>query len=327
MPQFQPLALLLLSLFLPKSLAQYFVPLALVAILYQGRKNISIFFSQKFFALSALAGPLLVALFVTPGDALRFISIIILIVAFPFSGVKTAGLSRVALVCFFYALIFQVGILFDISFFDGFKSKFYPADFTWTQGDFEATDFGFRSVRAAGLFYNPNVAALMSLFSYVIYAVSRRPPFSGKWHLIILALTGLSLILAGSRTYLVAFALITMLNLFKTKISKLGVFVLAVIFLSGFVYEYVFQDFSNTSGSVHIKNQILFEYINSTISSSGGWLPLLFGGEYSIQFDNDIGYILGDGASLVCFPWRCSRCFLWLRLNPRGEFCLSFWEQ
>lgn len=222
MPQFQPLALLLLSLFLPKSAAQFLAPLALMAVLYQGRKNIGFFFVQKFFLLSALAGPLVVALFVTPADALRLTSIVVLIVAFPFVGIKTKGLSQVALFCFLYAFVFQIGMLLGISAFDGFRSAFYPADFaTWTQGDFEASDFGFRSVRASGLFYNPNVAALMSLFSYVIYAVSQRPPFSGRWHLVILVLAGVSLILAGSRTYLVSFALIVAFNFFKTKSSKI----------------------------------------------------------------------------------------------------------
>jgi len=321
--QFQPLALLLFSLFLPKSLAQFLVPLLLMALLYQGRKDIGRYFVQKFFLLSALAGPLLVAVFITPGDALRFVSIIILIAAFPFAGINTAGLSRTALLCFFYALTFQIGILLDLPFFDGFRSNFYPADLaTWTQGDFEASDFGFRSVRAAGLFYNPNVAALMTLFSYVIYAVSDKTPFSGKLNLIIFILAGISLILAGSRTYLVAFVLIAMLNFFKTKVSRGAVFALAVVFLSGFAYEYIFQDFSNSSGSVNIKNQILLDYLNAAITRDGGWLALLFGGEYFVQFDNDVGYILGAWGISGMFSVLAFSLFFMMKIKSSWKILL-----
>lgn len=64
------------------------------------------------------------------------------------------------------------------------------------------------------------------------------------------------------------------------------------MFLSGFAYEYIFRDFSDTSGSVYIKNQILLDYLNAALVGQE-WLLLLFGGEYSIQFDNDVGYIIG----------------------------------
>lgn len=325
MPQISPLALLLLFLYMPKSVAQYLAPMALMAILYQSRRSIGAFLIQKFLILGALVAPLLVALFLAPGDALRFISIFVLIAAFPFSNVKMNGLSRAALLCFYYAFVFQLGILLDIPFFAEFRSQYYPAEFeTWTQGDFEASDFGFRSVRAAGLFYNPNVAALMSLFSYVIYAISLRPSFSGRLHMITLMLAVISLVLAGSRTYLFALVLIVVLNFYKSRLNKIGLFAIAGVFLFGFVNDYIFQDFIDKSGSVYIKMEILFNYINSMMSRDGGWFSLVFGGEYKIQFDNDIGYIIGGWGLLGMLSVIAFSIFFMTKIQSSWKILVFF---
>lgn len=294
MYRLSPVALLLLFLFLPKWVAQYLVPLALISLLVQGRKDISRYFVQKLIFLMLLIGPMLVTLFLVPAEVVRFFSLIILIFIFPFSSIKTDGVSVVALSCFIYGLIFQIGIVLGLPFFYEFRSRFYPAELvTWSQVELGMVDVGFRSVRASGLFYNPNIAALMSLFAYLIFAIAWRTPFKGRLHLIVLLLTALSLMLAGSRTYLSAFMLIIFFVLIKGLFARLVVAGLSIVALLGVIYRYIVEDFTGASGSMFIKNEIFGNFIQSKLSAEYGWVSLLFGGEYQVQFDNDIGYIVG----------------------------------
>lgn len=303
MYRLSPVALLLFFLFLPKGVAQYLVPFALILLLVQGRKDILRYFNQKIIFLMFLIGPMLVTLFFSPAEVVRFFSLIVLIFIFPFSSIKTDGVAGVALFCFIYALIFQVGIVLGLPFFSEFRSRFYPAELvTWSQVDLGIVDVGFRTVRASGLFYNPNVAALMSLFVYLIFAISWGSPFKGRLHLVVLVMTAVSLMLAGSRTYISAFVLIIFFVFVKGVLARVVVAGLSISALSGVIYSYILEDFISASGSMFIKNEILINYINSKLVDEYGLVSLLFGGEYQTQFDNDIGYIFGGwgGLGLLC---------------------------
>lgn len=303
---FAPIALLLISLYLPKSFAIYVIPLLLIFILVNAKKNITRYRGIKFLMLSLLAVPFFISLSTEPIESVRLFPLVLMILLFPYKNISIKRLNLSAFICLNYNFLFQIALALHFPPAEVFRAFFYPlADARWTEGNLQLIQEGFRGTRAAGLFYNPNVAAFMSFFPYLIYSKTLEKEFSGPGHIYVILVTIASIYLSGSRTYMIAMAMVIFFNYRGALWIRLLGISLGIFFLSSALREFIFEDFSGDQGSMAVKNEILSDYISVKSVDFLGILRLLFGGEYKIQFDADVGYIIGawglTGALAVSF--------------------------
>ncbi len=288
-----PAALLVLTLALPRDLAIYLVPPLMFTLLWQGRDNIMRDSGMKLLLLLALVLPIFFSFSGRTVETARFAGIGLLIAIFPYHGTHLRFLREACLIVMGYVVIFQIGIMWENGPMIVFRETFYPIDDNrWEEAKVDQLYEGFRGVRAAGLFYNPNVMAQMVFFPYLISALLSKRPFSGSAHNVLALGSIFSIALSGSRTFLVTMILLLLLNAVKTQLVR-GVTIFGLV-VGGleFIREFIFNDFSATGGSMAIKFSILYDYIALMGSSPENWARLVVGGTYDVHFDADIGYII-----------------------------------
>jgi len=121
--------------------------------------------------------------------------------------------------------------------------------------------------------------------------------------MVVLSMAFISLLLAGSRTYIFSFFLIIFFNVLKDKITRILIVIASSGLLVDFFMSEIYKDFSSSNGSMFVKNEILSKYIEwKTQATYPDYFGLLLGGEYGIQFDSDLGYIIGAWGiiGLIC---------------------------
>jgi len=309
-----PAALLLLALGLPREWALFLVPPLMMVLVVQGRSNLLQDLQSKFLLIGPLALPAAFALMAHPADASRLAGLVILIVLFPYRGIGTNLLGEACLILIAYICLFQIGILCNLTPLIAFRDSYYPIEVNfWGEATLDFGYNGFRAFRAAGLFYNPNVMAIMLFFPYVIFALKLRKPFGGALHSALAGFIFLTLILTGCRVYLIAFILIILLCAVASRAVRATLALALVLIGVGYVREFVFADFVNSSGSMAIKMNIFSAYLQNSVKSISGVISLIVGGTYDLQFDADVGYVvgawglLGAFASVAILVWVCSR--------------------
>jgi hypothetical protein len=307
-------ALLVLTLGLPREFAIYGVPPLMLLLLFEGRRNIMQDSARKLALMLLLVIPAYFASSARTTETARLASLGLLIAIFPYRGIRLTFLREAGLVLMAYVLVFQIGILLGYSSMMAFRERFYPiSDNHWEEATLAQVYEGFRVVRAAGLFYNPNVMAQVVFFPYVIATLCLKKPFSGAIHAVLATLAFGSIALTGSRVYSVAMVLIVLLNTVKTRALRMVMVVVMAVAGLEFIREFILNDFSSSSGSMATKLTILSDYLALNAATPLGWIRLLWGGTYDIPFDADVGYLigawgfLGFGVSVAMVVWVCRR--------------------
>lgn len=252
-----------------------------------------------------------------PSQLARFFPLVFLALFFPYRDFNPdfRVLSIFLIASIFWLIATQILIAFNYGPLLSFRDVWYPIENNvWNYGYVESLIFTFGSFRAAGLYYNPNVFAMVLLLIFLMYFFSMArsnlkmsdprflTPSPTLVFVFITSIVGFSLYLTGSRTYLGIFLFFLVLQysrqmwfgLKRLKFSLINVFVmvgsLGVVVLS--VARFT-EGFLAEEGSARIKQTILSDYVRDTDP-----FILLVGGQYSVQFDAEFGYWIGAAGFL-----------------------------
>ncbi len=248
---------------------------------------------------------IIVVAFNHPFELIRFFPVLYIIIFSPFCFIKINGrvLRYTCVGILIYLIFSQILIASNSVFWVEIRDNFYPVDKNvFEYGELPNEGFQFRTFRAGGIFYNPNVLGLVILLIYLIFL-----KFNSKSSLILNIILSVfcffSLILTGSRTAIAGLILYFLLNtivpyffriLKQNKVSirsflfYCSISIFLFIFLISF-YSYITEAFfDKTDGSGYIKIMILKNYLTQSDLFS-----LLIGGHYGTQFDNDLGNWIG----------------------------------
>ncbi len=261
-----------------------------------------------------------------PSQLIRFIPILYLIWFYPYFcsyPLNPGILKKISLVIIIAMVLSQILLAFQEPFITQFRDTFYPIkEDVWRERAYFSrltTDAFtiFRGFRLGGFWYNPNVyAANLFLVYLVFYSTSKylisiseiinqrnlRNSFIGGSFLVFL-----SLLSSGSRSFIVAFFLMILINnqkyflnltRFKGSIFSSLIFTLGILFtLSINFFASLVEGFSE-GGSFDIKLSILKDYY----LDSADIISLLTGSgviDFPFDFEYSYWFVLGGIFALV----------------------------
>ena len=301
---------------------------ALLLLRILSSRNIFYVLKKLLIILLFIPGVIL-AIFNSPDNLIRFVPILLMILGFPFYDFKVR--ARPIKILSFYIIIYfivtQVLLALGNSSLLNFREVWYPNEYgyVWNYGFVDSIVSSLGQFRAGGLYYNPNtLASVIILYYFIFYASSQYIEqssinFSKKKintrkiiNLFMLALVSFSLFFTGSRTAMVALIGYIGVQNFNTALFKklqikkntlwAGLFCLIFLFL---IFDRILEGAS--TGSLHIKFTILMNYLSESNS-----LKLLFGGTYNKHFDTEYGNWIGAYGFLGLLAW-----FITLRMIYR----------
>ena len=307
------ISLLLVVLVMPNNIAKPFTVLIISLILISQYRNIlnAKYFQVKVILLVILLPGLVMTIYKDFEEVIRFMPILLMILMFPYSYIKI-NLRKIlitSIVVLIYIIATQYLIGINNSSIINLRNTYYPMETNiWNYGYLGEDSYVFdRQLRFGGIFYNPNVCAsnVFMYFACSIYALnSIDNPLSKKIiFLLVVFFTFYSLFLTGSRTFIVGicvFMAIKYMNIYEILLKKkVGYQQLAYLILlfSLLVYviiigfESVVEGLLSEGGSANEKNEILIKYLQYMLSNDIS--TLIFGGAHKIQFDADLGSIIG----------------------------------
>ena len=244
-------------------------------------------------------------------EVIRFIPILVIIFFFPFSlfKVNLKQVLIISILILIYIISTQYLLAIDNSLITNFRETYYPSEINvWKYGFIEKGGAVYnREIRFGGIFYNPNVCS-SNIFMYLACAVySLNSVHSKSKQMLILYVTlGFciySLFLTGSRTFIIgagAFIVLKYVNIYqiieKKKVSYkqllfLSIIIGMIVFLVITSIDSVIEGLFSQTGSASEKNSIIINYIEFMLNND--IITLVFGGVHKVQFDADLGSIIG----------------------------------
>jgi hypothetical protein len=192
-----------------------------------------------------------------------------------------------------YVTVFAILDILNVPLFFAFREIVYPIEFDAWGAGFDRTIISITN-RYGSIFYNPNLLGQSMLLIYILYLVIAYQRKFTKFDLFFLFCNVFCILVSGSRTAFVIFAIITFcyfMQFYRNKIKYLLIMGLIPVFLAVLAGTRLL-DIGNTSGgSMDQKWQILFKYLGSL--SYDDTIVALFGQlKQDIQFDNDLGNII-----------------------------------
>ena len=292
---------------------------ALLLLRILSSRNIFYVLKKLLIILLFIPGVIL-AIFNSPDNLIRFVPILLMILGFPFYDFKVR--ARPIKILSFYIIIYfivtQVLLALGNSSLLNFREVWYPNEYgyVWNYGFVDSIVSSLGQFRAGGLYYNPNVLASVIVLYYFIFSASSQYTeqssinFSKKKintrkiiNIFMLVLVSFSLFFTGSRTAMVALIWYIGVQNFNTALFKklqikkntlwAGLFCLIFLFL---IFDRILEGAS--TGSLHIKFTILMNYLSESNS-----LKLLFGGTYNKHFDTEYGNWIGAYGFLGLLAW------------------------
>ncbi|MBF9022616.1 hypothetical protein FZCC0069_05545 [Rhodobacterales bacterium FZCC0069] len=266
------------------------------------------YFFEKLFIFILLVPGFLLAPLVSIENILVFIPIMILLFGFPFQGLRLSVyfLQYFILAVIIYLILGQVFIALGQEFFLGFQDSYYPIEINfWNYGYVTGVFYGYREFRAGGIFYNPNLFGLVLVLYFIVFvnlnvlARASKKTKIYRWPLLYILTSScvlFSIYLTGSRTALVSIIIFIYLESVGPRVRlvnllKKRLIIMHSIFFMGFVYfliNHIYSGFVGSSQSGSIKLNIFLNHILEAEAQT-----LFFGGEYSLPFDQEIGYWFG----------------------------------
>lgn len=192
-----------------------------------------------------------------------------------------------------YVTVFAILDILNIPLFFAFREIVYPIEFDAWGAGFDRTIINITN-RYGSIFYNPNLLGQSMLLIYILYLLIAYQRKFTKYDLFFLLCNIFCILVSGSRTAFVIFAIITFcyfMQFYRNKIKYLLIVGLIPVLLSVLAGTRLL-DIGNTSGgSMDQKWQILIRYIGTL--SYEDTIAALFGQlKQDIQFDNDLGNII-----------------------------------
>ena len=257
------------------------------------------------------------AIFLAPGNFIRFTGVIFLTLGFPFSKFKINYFPILVLssLILLYLIITQMLIMQGNQLMLNFREFAYTDEWSYlhrgpmygpVEDIFENAFSSEANIRAGGLYSNPNVLSLLVLLYFFIFDISfkyaNETYFNNKkklirysFYLLILLLVTFCFLIAKSRTVVGAFSIyliiknIDLASLKRLKIKKNIIlpFLLGTSFILFFL-DRLFNAIFSQSDSGVAKLGVMLSYLDRV-----SVFNLLFGGTFNVSFDQEYGLWLG----------------------------------
>jgi hypothetical protein len=275
--------------------------------------NVQKFIVQKVFILTLFLPGISSAFTTAPEHLIRFVPILLLLLGFPHKGydLRSRTLASIVAGAIAYLFISQIFIALGNPVALEFRNSWYPIENNvWNYGYVDSIFFDRTTFRAAGVFYNPNVLALILTLYYFIFAINydNIPQISGQKkskkyntrkyiYSAVTSVSFLSIFFTGTRTAIIATLSFIVLSKFdfksleklRIKLSSLLIVSGSIVFVFYYVWERLVEGIVSEEGSANVKFAILKYYLGDTNTIS-----LLFGGTFDLQFDAEIGNWIGS---------------------------------
>ena len=286
-------------------------------------RNIYYFIKKKVLIILLFSPSIIFAIFTSSESVIRFAPVLLLVLGFPFYGFKIKARPIMVLSIFIlaYLIVTETLLAYGNSALLNFREVWYPGGrfasvfFYGTMDSFFSPPEGFR---AGGLYYNPNVLAIVIVLYYLIFSVSfqyieqkninflkKKSIIRKILYFVILCLVSFSLFYTHSRTSMITLIVFIGMKNFDITLLKRGVIkkdnfwpLLFVLIFLFFIGETIWDGVVNTEGSAYSKFYIFISYF-----TDASFLDLLFGGNFNIQFDNDYGNWIGASGFLGILAW------------------------
>jgi hypothetical protein len=312
-----------LPIFLARSLVVVFTTFLAVKIIFSN--DLFLYFKKKIIILLLFIPGILGAIFTEPENLIRFLGFFLILLGFPFSSFKVKSMPVIVLSCIilFYLITTQLLLLSGntavLNFKDfGYSDQWsYIWDYGHTNEILKNSLFPETKVRSGGLYSNPNTFAGIVILYYFIFDFSCRNQNQDSnqnkkyWKIFfyqsILLFVLFSLLTANSRTIIIVFfAYLIFQNFFffdfllQFKIKKFLFYYLILLIglLSVGLYNNVLLGFTDESGSIKVKFEILINYLKQKNLSE--WV---IGGNYNVHFDAEWGNWIGLTGFLGIFAF------------------------
>ena len=302
----------ILPTFLARPLVGVFVSFLVVRIFFS--KDLLLYINQKIIICILFIPGILGAAVTAPEHLIRFSGILLLVFGFPYSSfkIKNTPILISSTLILLYLIISQILILYGNTTIINFRDFGYRHEwsYVWEYGHTKEIlknafiDKG--SIRAGGIYFNPNVLSGSVILYYFIFDATWKTikqttnynkinwKFLFYWFMFFLILT--SVLLTKSRTIVIAFLAYLIFQHFvlsdlirlrlKKKLIYISIFVFGILFI-GF-FERIMSGLTENTGSANIKFRILYKYLAKT-----DFYEWIIGGNYNIFFDSEYGNWIG----------------------------------
>lgn len=308
--------LVMLVTILPTFLARPLVALSIAFIVVRiiFSNDLFLYLNKKIIIFVLFIPGIIGAILAAPEHLIRFSGIFLILFGFPFSSFKIKNMPIVILssLILLYLIITQILLLHGNTTLLNFRDFGYRHEwsYVWEYGHTkEILKNAFvdkDSIRAGGLYFNPNVLSGSVLLYYFIFDYSWKTLRIGSnlnkinwktffyWSMFFLVLV--CLLLTKTRTIVIAFMAylvfqnLNLNDLLRLKLNKKLISYLILVFIILFIgfYERIKSGLVENTGSMHIKFKILYKYLDRT--NLNQWVT---GGNYNIFFDSEWGNWIG----------------------------------
>jgi len=286
-------------------------------------RNIFYFIKKKVLIILLFSPGIIFAIFTSSENLIRFVPVLLLVLGFPFYGFKIKARPIMVLSIFIlaYLIVTETLLAYGNSALLNFREVWYPVGRFASVFFYGTVDSLFllpEKFRAGGLYYNPNVLAIVIVLYYLIFSVSfqhieqnninflkKKSIIRKILYLVILGLVSFSLFYTSSRTAMITLIVFIGIKNFDATQLKRGVIIknnfwslLFVLIFLFFIGEIIWDGVVRSEGSAYSKFYIFVSYFNDA-----SFLDLLFGGNFNIQFDNDYGNWIGASGFLGILAW------------------------
>lgn len=285
--------------------------------------NIYYFIKKKVLIILLFSPSIIFAIFTSSENLIRFVPVLLVVIGFPFYGFKIKAQPIMVLSIFIlaYLIITETFLAYGNYALLNFREVWYPPDKFASAYFYGFVDSLFslpKGFRAGGLYYNPNVLAIIIVLYYLIFSVSfqhieqnninflkKKSIIRKILYLVILGLVSFSLFYTSSRTAMITLIAFIGMKNFDVTLLKRGVInknifwsLLFVLIFLFFIGETIWDGVVSSEGSANTKFYIFVSYFTDT-----SFFRLLFGGNFGIQFDNEYGNWIGASGFLGILAW------------------------
>lgn len=282
---------------------------------------IRIFFSKDLFKL--INTKILIFIFFVPGlffsllgnieNTLRFFTILLIILGFPFSNImiRKKNINFISFFIILYLVLSQFYLAKGNTVLLNFRETWYPFEYDYI---FEKSGFFTSSIissiidqqnwfRPGGLYFNPNTLATLVFLYFLIYDITssqnvennlgRHRKFQKTIYAFVFILVTLSILLTKSRTIIITYSVYLIFSNFNLKqfikfnITSILIILIPIVILI-FKFPIIYEGIFNPQQSFYLKITFLNKYIQNS-----DLMTLMFGGTYDYFFDMEYGYWLG----------------------------------
>lgn len=275
------------------------------------------YINKKIFIFILFLPGTLGAVFMAPEHLIRFLIVILIILGFPFLSfrIQQFPILITSILILIYLSVTQILLLQANQLIIDFRDFGYRNEYSYIFDHYGYVEnifreityfFSYDYIRAGGLYFNPNVLAVVIILYFFIFDISWKNYNQIIGHnkknykkiliyLLIFSLVVFSIMLTKSRTVIISFLAYLIFQNFnltdflKFKFKKILILPALFTFMILLIFfEKIMIGIFSETGSANIKFAVIFEYLNEA-----SIFDLLFGGRYNVRFDSEYGNWIG----------------------------------